>query len=395
MAIGSAKVSGIYLIEKATFTTAAPVGGDTFTHVPAIDQPLPVLEQGTDDAVEGNEYGATTPPVATVKKSTLQVTTRVWNGSKVFGTGTDPTTCFMQKALESYFGAAANTAFAGTTIAAASGLGKTTPLKVSSATGLAVGKAVRNAATGEGAIVKAISGTDITLSRDFSAAAQNTVLEGAFDFFPTLGQYNKALWVNHERDSVKRLLGAGGAFTLQMQGVAAGNTLRYVFGLEFNTYAAGLTISSKTPNAFVTNALIAKGSELIIDGTENVCFYDGQIDFGIGKEWVECDSGDEGRDGFVNTDVEGAGMTFSEYYDADRWTSHDAQSPHELMVVFYAPSGGGGALVYMPNVTFKVADAVNGKKEAQTVTVKAHMPTTAQQAAGFTWPISYHVFSGE
>lgn len=395
MTIGSAKVSGIYITEKNTFATAAPVGGDTWTQVPAIDQPLPALEQMLDTVVEGNAYGAGTAPVPTVKKSSIQLQTRVWTGSKGFGTGTDPTTCYMQKALESYFGMAANTAFAGTTLAALSGAGKTAPIKVTSATGLAAGKFVRNGTTKEVAMVKAVSGTDVTLDRDFTTYTAGVVLEGAFDFRPTLGQYAKALWMNAERDTHKRLLGAGAVFTLGLQNIAAGNALRYAFGFEFNSFAAGVTISSKTPNVFTSTPLIAKGAELIIDGTEEVCIYDGSVEFGVAKEWVECSGGTESRDGWIITDVEGSSLSFSEYYDADRWTSYEGQTGHEVLLVHSASTGFGAAAVYIPNATFTVQEAVNGKKESQTVTVKANMPTAAQVTAGFTSPIYYGVFSGE
>lgn len=395
MAIGSAKVSGIYITETATFATAAPVGGDTWTHVPAIDQPLPALEQMLDTVVEGNAYGAGTAPVPTVKKSSIQLQTRVWTGSKGFGTGTDPTTCFMQKPLESYFGMAADTAFAGTTLAALSGPGLSSPIKVTSATGITAGKFVRNGTTKEVAMVTAVSGTDVTLSRDFTTYSAGVVLEGAFDFRPTLGQYAKALWMNAERDTHSRLLGAGAVFTLGLQNIAAGNALRYAFGFEFNSFAAGVTISSKTQNTYVSQPLIAKGAELIVDGTEEVCIYDGSIEFGVAKEWVECSGGTESRDGWIITDVEGSSLSFSEYYDADRWTAYEGQTGSNVMLVHSASTGFGAVAVYIPYATFTVQEAVNGKKESQTVTVKANMPTQSQVTAGFTSPIYYGVFSGE
>lgn len=394
MSIGSAKVSGIYITEKATFPTAAPVGGDTWTPVPAIDQPLPGLEQILDSAVEGNEYGAGTAPVPTVKKSTIQLQTRVWTGSKGFGTDTDATTCFMQKSLESYFGMDADVAFAGTTVAGSSGPGLTTPLKVASATGISVGKMVRNGTTKEVAMVTAVSGTDITLSRDFTTYSLGVVLEGAFDFRPTLGKRDKVLWMNAERDTHSRLLGAGGVFTLALQNIAAGNALRYAWGYEFDSFAAGVSISSKTQNTFVSTPLIAKGAELIIDGTEEVYIYDGSVNFGVAHEWIECSGGTQSRDGIIITDVEGAQLSFSEYYDADRWSAYEAQTGSNVLLVHNNSSGFGAVAVYIPYATFTAAEGVNGKKESQVITVKANMPTQAQVTAGFMSPIYYSVFSG-
>jgi hypothetical protein len=331
--------------------------------------------------------------VVTVKRDSLQVTVRAWTGNKRFGSGTDPTSCFLQDLLECYFGAAANSSFTGTTIAAASGPGKTTPLKVTSASGMSVGLAIRNATTKEVGFITAISGTDITLNRDFTTVTAAIELEGAFNFVPTIGQYGRYPYVNHERASVKRLLGPGDVMTYQLQGLAAGNVLRHVMGLEFNTFTTGINISTKTLNAFTASPLVTKGAEIVVGGSEAVCFYEGGVEFGVRHEWVECADGSQGRDGTIITDTEGAQMTFSEYYDATRWTDYEAQTGKDVLLSF-TDENFGAISVWAPNATFKVVPAVNGNKEAQSVTVKFNRPTAAQVAAGITSPFYYAIHSG-
>jgi hypothetical protein len=395
MAVGSAKVSRVSVSETSTFTATAPTGGSTWVQVPTLDQPLPTVEQGVDDATEGNLVGAMTAPVPTTKKSGLAITTRAWTGSKRFGAGTDPTSCFNQKLLESNFQRAADTQFGGTTIAASSGPGLTTPLKVTSSTGMAVGKALRNATTYEVGFITAISGTDITLNRDFTTYTAGIEIEGAFDFKPYLGQYDKALWLNVKRDLHSWLLGAGAAFGCQLSGLAAGGGLRYTFPYEGNSFAAGVTISSDTDNGFQSTPVIAKGSYVIIGGSESICISDGSVDLSIDKEWVECAGGTQGRSGVVNTGCSKVGASWTEYYAAQRFTDYQAQTGKDVLVSFSPGTGYGAVSAWFPNVTFTPAEAAQGNKEAMTTTCRANLPTAAQRTAGILYPVYFAVHSGE
>lgn len=394
--VSSAKITRVTYVGDKQVSDTAPVAGASWVHLPVLENPTPVREMGVDEATEGNDYGAASTPVATAPRATLAATTRVYGGSKTFGAATDPTSCYAQALLESYFGAASSNGFGGTTIAASSGLGKTTPLKVTSASGMAVGMAVQNASTYEIGFITAISGTDITLDRDFTTAVSTTELRGAFNFSPAIGDSAssaKLIYVNHSRDSHKSLLGEGAVFGLQLQGLAANSSLQYAFNMEFDDWVSGVTESSFVRNAFTTSSIISKGGKVIVNGTESVCISDGSVDFGVAHEWVECASGTNGRDGVAYVSVSPT-ATFTEYYSSTRWDDYRAQTGKTFHMSF-ASSALPAVAVFFPNATFTVAEGAIGSKEGYPVTVRANMPTAAQVTAGLTKPVYYAVFSGE
>lgn len=394
--VSSAKVTRVTVIGDKQVSDAAPAGSDTWVHVPVLENPVPVKEMGIDEATEGNDYGAATAPLPTAPKATLAMTTRVYGGSKRFAAATDPTSCYCQALLESYFGQAKNIAFTGTTIASSSGPGKTTPLKVTSASGLAVGMAVQHGVTNEIGFVTAISGTDISLDRDWTTYAAGPDVVGAFNFSPAIGDAAssaKLIYVNHERDSHKSLLGEGAVFGFQLQGLAANSSLQYAFNAEFDDWQAGVTLSSFTRNAFTTANLVSKGGKVLVNGTESICISDGSVDFGVGHEWVECASGTNGRDGVAYTQAMPT-ASFTEYYSSTRWDDYRAQTGKTFHMSF-ANSGYQAVAVFFPNATFTVAEGAIGSKEGYPVTVRANMPTAAQVTAGLTKPVYYAVFSGE
>lgn len=394
--VSSAKVTRVTVIGDKQVSDAAPAGSDTWVHVPVLENPTPVKEMGIDEATEGNDYGAASAPLPTSPKATLAMTTRVYGGSKRFAAATDPTACYCQALLESYFGQAKNIAFTGTTIAATSGPGKTTPLKVTSATGLAAGMAVQHGVTNEIGFVTAISGTDISLDRDWTTYAAGPDVAGAFNFSPAIGDAAssaKLIYVNHERDSHKSLLGEGAVFGFQLQGLAANSSLQYAFSAEFDDWQAGVTLDTFTRNAFTTANLVSKGGKVLINGTESICISDGSVDFGVGHEWVECASGTNGRDGVAYVSAMPT-ASFTEYYSSTRWDDYRAQTGKTFHMSF-ANSGYQAVAVFFPNATFTVAEGAIGSKEGYPVSVRANMPTAAQVTAGLTKPVYYAVFSGE
>lgn len=397
--VSSAKVTRVTVIGDKQVSDAAPTGSDTWVHVPVLENPTPVKEMGIDEATEGNDYGAASAPLPTAPKATLAMTTRVYGGSKTFdgsGGSADPTSCFAKALLESYFGAASSNAFTGTTVATSSGPGKTTPLKVASASNLAVGMAIQSGTTLEIGFITAISGTDISLDRDWTTYANGNVVRGAFNFSPAIGDAAssaKLIYVNHERDSHKSLLGEGAVFGFQLQGLAANSSLQYAFNAEFDDWQAGVTLSSFTRNAFTTANLVSKGGKVLVNGTESICISDGSVDFGVGHEWVECASGTNGRDGVAYVSAMPT-ASFTEYYSSTRWDDYRAQTGKTFHMSF-ANSGYQAVAVFFPNATFTVAEGAIGSKEGYPVTVRANMPTAVQVTAGLTKPVYYAVFSGE
>ncbi len=401
--VSSAKVTRVTVIGDKQVSDPAPDGAATWVHVPVLENPVPVKEMGIDEATEGNDYGAATAPLPTAPKATLAMTTRVYGGSKTFdgsGGSSDPTTCFAQALLESYFGAARDITFTSTTIEAASGPGKTTPLKVLSAASMVVGGAIQHQTTKEIAFITAINTTatpdEVTLDRDFTTYTAAGVVGGAFNFSPAIGDAAssaKLIYVNHERDSHKSLLGEGAVFGFQLQGLAANSSLQYAFNAEFDDWQAGVTLSNFTRNAFTTANLVSKGGKVLVNGTESICISDGSLDFGVGHEWVECASGTNGRDGVAYVSAMPT-ASFTEYYSSTRWDDYRAQTGKTFHMSF-ANSGYQAVAVFFPNATFTVAEGAIGSKEGYPVTVRANMPTAAQVTAGLTKPVYYAVFSGE
>lgn len=401
-AAGSAKKSRINFSEVASYTATAPVGGDTWVHIPAVDQPLPSLPQGEDAPIIGNNYGASSIGYPTVKgPAGLQWQTPVYTGTLgLDGTGGDsnPSACYAQKLLESYFGAASDFLFKGTTVGAASGAGRTAPLVVAAATNLAVGMAIKVGSENP-RFITAISGTDISLNADLSASPSNgTVVYGAFNFKPTLGEYAPYLYLNVERDGHGWMLGAGKVNSLALQNLAAGGGLRYAMGFEGSTFVGSVSISSFVPNAFTGQPVVANGGEVIFD-TASVCITDGNVNFGANHVWRLCATGTEGRDGFELVSVEGVEAQVTEYYAGARWTQYAARTGIPIMLSFEvgstaAAQARGSVAVFFPNATVMPAEGVAADLVAQTCAIKAHMPTTAQITAGLTSPVYYAVFGG-
>lgn len=400
-AAGSAKNYRLSLSEVATYTTTAPTGGSTWIHMPVEGQPLPNLEQGVDEPVIGNTSGASVAGYPTVKKSDISWTMPIYTGSTSFDGAsgdTDPTSCFFQKGLESYFGMAASASFTGTTVASGTGAGRTAAMKVASASNLAVGMMVM--VNGEGRFITAISGTDITLNCDLSTTPSlGDVVAGCFNFKPTLGEYAKYLYLNAERDGHKWLLGPGKMTELSVTNLAAGGGLRYGGKYEGTTWTSGVSISSFTPNEFSGQPVVAAGGQTMIDTVTSICITDGTLNFGSNHEWRSCSNGTEGRDGTEIVHVENAGATWTEYYNATRFTQFTAQTAVPVALVFAvgsttAAKRRGAIGVFYPNATLKVSEATQGNLVAMSVTLKANLPTSAQITAGLTSPVYFSVAGG-
>ena len=405
--VGSALVNRYNVAEVATFTTTAPVNSDTWTHVPVLGAPMPDLTMDADEASEANTLGASSLHYPTVRKSALAVTTRIHTGSKGFdgsGGDADPTTPFLALMLKSLFNSAPSAAFTGTTAAAAGGPGRTTPLKVTSATNLAVGMALMW--EGEIAFIKGISGTDITLNRDFSATPANLdPIYGAFNYSLTLGDAATYLYQLVERDGHSWLLGPGQVMNGKISGLAAGAGLRYELGFEGNTFASGFAPSTFTPSVFTDSPVIAKAGQVYIDNTARL-ITDGSLDFGFLKEWRQASSTTNTTEGKDVIEVVGHGtpsMTLKPFYAAADWTKYLARTAFEFMAAYTvgstdAAKARGAVAWYMPNCQMTTKEGTAQNQVASEVTISGRDPQTTGSVVSaytsLTKPIYFAVFGG-
>lgn len=392
------------------FTSAAPVAGDTWTLFPTVDGPFDDKEEmGFDEGREANNIGAPSPPVPTVPSASGGGLVRAWGGSKAFdgaGGDTDPTSCFMQGLTENYMGAAAVTSFSGTTVAApGTAGGQTAPIVVTSATGLVVGMAIMVGAVGGSAaeirFIEAISGVNITLDQDLSAANRVTgsIIYGAFNFVPTLGTYGSYVALNVVRDGYSRMYWPSRISEMELSKVAAKDGMRIRYGFMADNWTDGVTPSSTPTDAFRSNsALIGVGAPFAFNRT-TVVVTDFQCNLGIKHEEQPAASGDRGRQGFESTEFAGEG-SFTEYHLNSRFTSdfkNGTTGPLRIAVLAAGTNvvkARNADALWVPNAHIKVQRApIEGKLGAK-VSFKMLTPTATQQAAGINKPFYYAKFGG-
>lgn len=387
------------------FTTTAPVAGDTWTLWPTVDSPFEDKEEmGFDEGREANSIGAPSPPVPTVPSGSGGGLVRDWGGSKAFdgvGGDADPTACFMQGIHENFFGAAAVTSFTGTTVAApGTAGGQTAPIVVTSATGLAVGMAVMVGAVGGSAaevrFIEAISGVNVTLDQDLSAANRVTgsIIYGAFNFVPTLGTYGSYVAINVVRDGYSRMYWPSRISEMELSKVAAKDGVRLRHGFMADNWTAGVTPSSTPTDAFRSNsALIGVGAPFAFNRT-TVVVTDFQCKFGIKHEEQPATSGDRGRQGYEAVEFNGEG-SFTEYFLDSRFTSdlkNGTTGPLRMVVMaagLNTVKARNFTALWVPNAHIKVERApIEGKLGAK-VSFKMLTPTATQQAAGINKPFYF------
>lgn len=401
--MSSAAVNAYTYSEVATFATTAPAAGATWLPLPAIGNPRIKKEQGIDEAQETNLYGARSPHYSTAKASSFGCQTRIYTGTKAFdgvGGDSDPAACFLQKAHEHYFGMAASAAFTGTTVGVASGPGNTTPLIVTSAANLAVGMGIQVGS--EIRFITAISGVNITLNADLLVAANyvsTTAIYGAFNFRPTLGNFTKKLYVNHQIHGHSDMAGPMQVSSWKIGGLGAKDGLRLDLGFTGSSYAAGVTPSSQPTNAYVS-PIVAVAGTILINGSARAVVT-GSIDPGCKWEPVTTSSTSgavDGVEGWEMTEVTPSAELESYYASAD-WTDYAASTARDIMIAHQvgstnAAKARGSIAVWMPQGQMTVDDSQPNNQVGQKLSIKGNVPTTAQITAGLTSPVYVAIFGG-
>lgn len=405
--MSSAKVLRVNYSEVATRATAAPTNGSTWTHVPVLDFPLPDLQQGVDTAQEANNTGTASLDYATVRRAPYSFSTHVFTGTKGddgAGSDTDPSSCFMQKPLESYFGVAARNAWGLTasavTVGAASGAGKTGDLVVNSTTSIAVGDGLMIG--GEIRFVeKVVDATHLTLNVDLSSSPSNaTVVYAGYNFKPTLGEYAKYIYMDVERDGHSWLLGPG-KFTGLKLGVTAKGLLKYDWNYDGETWTSGFAPSSFVENAFTGSPVVASSGQVYF-GTTATCISEGSIDFGVLHEDQPCATGTNGTDGLEIVGSMGAKASVKTFYAAGDFTAFGARTAQQFQFGWTvgstaAAQARGSVAVWMPNAQVMVKEDSIQSQVGESVEIMARSPqksTDAIIAANCTSAVYYTVFGG-
>lgn len=404
--MGSDKKLRVTLYEVASFAASAPVNA-TAGELVAVDFGSFKDNPGVEfDAV--NEAGfdvSESPDIPTVRAGSISGEVPIYGGSKGIdgaGSDTDPTSYYFEKGVKSCFGAAGVATFAGTTVDTGSGPGKTTDLKVVSTANAQPGQMIMVGS--EPAFVKVVTdATHLGLDRDVTVYTQNTVVYGSKVFIPTQGELSGAYhYLNVEKTGRKRLYGPGRFVKLSIVKAAAKQGARYAFEFATRGIAAGLTPDTAPVNAFRGNpTMMGIGSPLHIDGTA-IPVADFSVDFALANVERPATSGDGGIDGYELTDSMKASMSFTEYYNATRYTQFEAGTCAPVGFVLQRGSTAAAKArcsvgVFFWNAQFKVEPAnVNGI-EAMKVTAMAKRPTVAQQTSPYaaTTNVVFSIMGGE
>lgn len=397
----TARYNRVTFSEVATFAATAPSSLNSMTHIPAIDPAAPAVVQSFDEGNETSNDGSMSVKYPTAKESSYELSTRVYTGDKsIASSGTDATSAYLWKLIDSYFNMLADTSGAGTTVASGTGA---VPV-VTLATGINVGNALMFGGSGTDGSVRfaaAVSGTSITVddtidtAADFAAAAE---VYSAFNWAPTMGAYAPHIYFNWEGADHNWLVGPGKVTSFKLAGMAAREGCRYVFGFSGDTYAAGINSGTFTSNAYTGSPLVSVGATCNINGTDTAVG-DFEIDFGVKHEPVTATSGNNGRAGWEVTEVAPTG-SFTEYYASGRWTQYAAATSIPLRFVIPVSTAGhvarakGTIAVWFPNCNITVEEAVLNGQRANKVSFQAKRPTAAQQANSVISPVYFSVFGG-
>lgn len=428
--MASAKSLRVNMAQVASFGATAPTTTPTaattgWNFIPVLDFPMPTLEQMADEAQEANTRGTRALDYATAKAAGYGFSTRVHTGAAGFdgsGSDTDPAHAFMQKALESFFGAAAVT-IAGTTLAASS----TTAIPILTAfTNLAVGHGLMFAATSTGTAnnvdvrhVTLLSAGSATVDQAIADATTGNLVYGGFQFVPTLGAVAAHHYLVVERDQSGHLwlLGPGRFTGLKVSGASARQGLRYDWQFTADTWTSTLSggnspstalteggfTGSVTRNVFTGAPLVGVGANIGVDGAL-VRIASATIDFGVEHQEITA-TGDSTVNTAVNGragwEIVGLGCSgeFEEYYASGRWTQYTGRTGFPLRFVFMtgatnAAKARGGLSVWVPNAQIIVEEGALNGQVSQKVKWVARDPTTTQITNGVTKPFYVTVFGG-
>lgn len=396
--MSSANVLRVNIAEVATFSTTAPAAGATWIHVPVLDLPLPTLTQEMDTAQEANSNGYPSASYATGKSSGLTYTTRVHTGTKGGSGDTDPTSCFMQKHIESFLGADA-VEFEDTTVAGGDSDGNTATLTVTPVVGQAYGVCSTNSTSNDDMeVVFATAVTTNTLTADTEMTftpALNDLVYGAFNFKPQLGARAKHHYLNVELDGHKWLLGPGRITGMNITGASARQGLRYGWVFTGDKWADGVTPSTFTNNntTFSGAPLAGIGQMVYVNGGA-VRMSDVTINLNVTHEEIAAVSDStsganpNGRAGWEITKATASGE-FTEYYTSARWDQYTGRTAIPLKFVFRtgstnAAKGRGTVALYVPKAEVVVEEATINGQRAQKVKWSAISPTAAQLTNGLS-----------
>ena len=397
----TARYNRVTFGEVATFATTAPSSLNSMTHIPAIDPAAPSVVQSFDEGNETAGDGSMSVKYPTAKDATWELTARVYTGDKsIASSGTDATSAYLWKLIDSYFGMAADTSGAGTTVASGTGSAPVMTL----ITGINAGNALMFGGSGtDGSVrfVAAVSGSTVTpddtidTAADFAAAAE---VYSAFNWAPVMGAYAPHVYFNWEGADHQWLVGPGKITSFKLSGLAAREGCRYAMGFSGDTYAGGFTSGTFTPNAYTGSPLVSVGATCNINGTDTAVG-DFEIDFGVKHEPVTATSGTNGRAGWEITEVAPTG-SFTEYYASGRWTQYAAATSIPLRFVIPVSTSGhvakakGTIAVWFPNCNLTVCGGVLNWQLAGWVACQARRPPTARQANSVVSPVYFSVFGG-
>ncbi len=398
----TARYNRVTFAEVATFATTAPSSLNSMTHIPAIDPAAPSVVQSFDEGNETSNDGSMSVKYPTAKESSYELSTRIYTGDKsIASTGTDATSAYLWKLIDSYFGVAAGTSGVGTTVA--SGTASIPVVTLNGGT-IVAGEALMfggTATDGEVRFAAAVNTTSITVDDPLDVAANYAAaaeVYSAFNWAPTMGAYAPHIYFNWEGADHAWLCGPGKVTSFKLSNMSAREGCRYVFGFSGDTYAAGITSGTFTANAYTGSPLVSVGATVNINGTDTPVG-DFELDFGVKHEPVTATSGNNGRAGWEITEVAPSG-SFTEYYASGRWTQYAAGTSIPLRFVIpvsatgHAARAKGTIAVWLPNCNLTVEEAVLNGQRANKVSFQAKRPTAAQQANSVISPVYFSVFGG-
>jgi hypothetical protein len=394
-AASSALVNRLSYSEVATHDAAAPGVGATWTHLPALGTPRGDLQQEYDDVNQTNMRGnkvATRPTRKSGKISLDLPFLTATLGLDGAGGDTAPTSCYLQKALESAFGGVANNNgsgtqanFAGSTISG----GTTAAPTLTSATNIRVGDFLAFDTTFQVRQVTAISGSTVTLDRVISSAAPGVVVYGFFNFRVykdgDTGASAKHLYVNHEMDGIADLFGPGRP-ALSFESLTAGAGLRVKMAFDGNTWAAGLTPTSLPDTVYTGAELVGVGATLAINGTEDQANLKA-LTLGIQYAWHSATTGAEGRDGLRIVGQLDPMLTLSRLYaSADKDAHADGTAVPIVGNISVGSTAGAkarGTFAFaMPNAQRVLKRGMDDQMNTSDLSFSGRDPTEAQRTAG-------------
>jgi len=248
--------------------------------------------------------------------------------------------------------------------------------------------------------VVSVTSTEVVLDAVLDPAPGiGDVVYGAFMLRPTVGELASYLYLLEELAGTERYLyGPSKPQALQINGIAAGNGLKYGFNMSANTWVDGSFAPDTAPaNALTALPPVVASADISVAGV-STCIRDGSVDFGVKAEWRDCGTGPEARDGM---EIFGASPVIgvNEYFTAGRLTQFKGRTGLSVRMTF---TNGATNLakarhavnIWMPNAQCNTAGAAAGNLRGMQTTFMGRDPTVAQVAAGLTAPIYLNIFGG-